>query len=99
MLATTFLLLILVPALLFAFFWRVDRMANADTIEAPSDPDEIDLIATQMEAGERLRREAAETSNPEERASLTRLANEADADAEKLRRDVGYGGHVTLPRR
>ena len=89
--ATTFLLLVLIPALLFAFFWRVDRTTNVDMSDGPTDPNERDLLITQIAAGQRLRREAAETTNPEEKASLTRLAEEAEADAEKLKHDIGFG--------
>jgi hypothetical protein len=88
MAATSFLLLVLVPVLLFALFWRIDRnIADPDPGDGPVDPDETDLVVHQVAAADRLRREAAATTDPEEKASLTRLADEADADAEKLRND------------
>lgn len=88
MAATSFLVLVLIPLLLFALFWRIDRnVADPDPADDATDPGEAELVATQIEAAERLRREAAATEDPEEKASLTRLADEAAADVTKLRDD------------
>ena len=89
MTATSFLLLLVVPAILFALFWRIDRnFADPDPADdGGTDKSDDDLVVTQVAAAERLRRQAAVTSDPEEKASLTRLADEADADAEKLKKE------------
>jgi hypothetical protein len=85
MVAMSFLLLLLVPAVLLAFLWRFGRVvADPDPVDGPVDPKEADLVGTQIAAAERLRKRAAAAKDPQERASLIRLADEADADAEKL---------------
>ena len=88
----TSILLILMAVLLLALFWRIGRnLARPDSPDDPVDPDEADLIEKQIHVARRLRREAAETDDPVEKASLIRLADEADGDAEKLFRDVEGG--------
>ena len=88
MAATSFLLLVLVPALLFALFWGIDRtISGGDTSDDPVDPDESELMGTQVAAAERLRREAAAATDPQVKERLTMLAMEAEADAEKLLRE------------
>lgn len=81
-------MLLVAPVLLFAFLWRIDRnIAGSDPNDGPVDPSETDLVAIQVAAAERLRREAAAATDPDARERLTRLAREAEADAEKLLKD------------
>ena len=85
----TSILLILIGAVLLAFFGRSGRRrARPDRPADPGDPHAADLSEKQTQVARRLRREAAETDDPVEKASLIRLADEADGDAEKLFRDV-----------
>lgn len=88
MAGTSWILLVLIAVVLCALFWRIDRnVADADRVDKPTDPGEPELVATQLAAAERLRREAAATLDPDEKASLTRLADEATADATRLREE------------
>lgn len=90
MAATSFLLLLLIPALWIAFFWRVERrIADDESDPEPVDPSEADLVVAQVAAAHRLRREAAAATDEAEKASLTHLAEEAEADADRLKRDLG----------
>jgi len=89
MAGTSFLLLVLVPVLLFAVLSRVDRsVADPDPPDDAPDPDEADLIVANLAAAKRLRREAAAAEDPREKASLARFADEAESDAEKLKNDL-----------
>lgn len=81
-------MLILLPTVVLAIFWLVDRnVADGDPADPLPNSSEPDLVKRQLAAAERLRREAAATVDAAEKASLTRLADEADADAVKLQND------------
>jgi hypothetical protein len=82
----SFLVLLLVPVLL-VIFWRFVRYADLDPADDPVDPKGSDLVATQIAAAVRLREEAAAAKNPDESALLIRLAEEADADAKKIKKE------------
>jgi hypothetical protein len=81
------LVLLLVPVLL-VILWRFARsVTDLDPADDPVDPKRTDLVATQVAAAKRLREEAAASEDPEESALLIRLAEEADADAEKIKQE------------
>lgn len=82
-----FLVAILIVVLLVAF-WRFDSAVDGEETGEGTEDAEDDRVVKQVAAAQRLRREAAETSDPEERARLIRFADEADGTAEKIRQGV-----------
>lgn len=82
---TGLILLLIVAGLLIAVLWRFDRAVEHEHSDAASEDEEADRIVTQVAAAQRLRREAAATMDPEERARLLGFADEADGTAEKIR--------------
>ena len=84
-----YLLLLIIVLFLFAVVWRINRaILPADPADGPTNPGEADVLASEVTAAERLWREADAATDPEEKASLVRLAKEADEDVDKLKRDL-----------
>ncbi len=85
---TAVILLLIVAGLLVGVLWRVDRAIEDEGTDNGPKGGESDRIVTQVVAAQRLRREAAATTDPEERARLIRFADEADGTAEKIRQGL-----------
>lgn len=86
------LLVLVVAVLLIALFWRVNwKFVDPEPADRSLDGDEPQLVASQIAVAERLRREADAATDPEEKATLTTLADEAEADVDKLRREFDDG--------
>jgi hypothetical protein len=78
-------------ALLFVANSAVRRSARRDQLHAEQHfglgPDEAQLVGHEIATAERLRREADAATDPAQKAMLSRLADEAEADVGKLRRE------------
>jgi len=85
---TGLILLLMVTGLLLWIFSRFDRVVVDEKRDDGLVEGEADRIVTQVAAAQRLRREAAETTDPEERARLLRFADEADGTAANIRRGL-----------
>ena len=79
------ILLFIVAALLIGVFWRADDAL--EEAEADDDAGE-DRIVAEIEAAQRLRREAEQTTDPDERARLLRFADEAESTIDKIKQGV-----------
>ena len=84
---TGLILLLMVTGLLLWIFSRFDRVVDEKRDDGLVEG-EADRIVTQVAAAQRLRREAAETTDPEEWARLLRFADEADGTAANIRRGL-----------
>ena len=82
------ILLLTAAGLLLWAFSRFDRAIDDEGTDAGPEVGDSDQIVSQVAAAQRLRRMAGATSDPEERARLIRLAEEADGTAEKIRQGL-----------
>lgn len=79
------ILLLSVGGVLIALLWHSNKFIEGEDTDAGAKDGNVNRVVTQVVAAQRLRREAAATADPEERARLIRLADEADGTAEKIR--------------
>lgn len=82
------ILLLIVAVFSLAIFWRADDVVEGEKADESAADASGDRIVSEVEAAQRLRREAEETADPQERARLIRFADEAEGTVEKIRRGV-----------